>query len=127
MKYQNPSSLGTDEFRANENEKIKQQIINKLIKLIEFIDISENESPKKVANIVGKILNFNEQQKRRGLEILTTKQTLQRLQIALAQIKPVTYLKTYLLKPVESYVLYIKQNKSRNIYIYIYIYIYISV
>ena len=56
-----------------------------MIKLIEFIDISENESPKKVANIVGKILNFNEQQKRRGLKILTTKQILQRLQIALAQ------------------------------------------
>ena len=59
MKYQNPSSLGTDEFRANENEKIKQQIISKLIKLIEFIDISDNESPKKVANIVGKILMNN--------------------------------------------------------------------
>ena len=73
MKYQNPLSLGTDEFRANESEKIKQQIISKLIKLIEFIDISDNESPKKVANIVGKILNFNEQQKRRGLKILTTK------------------------------------------------------
>ena len=59
MKYQNPSSLGTDEFRGNESEKIKQQIISKLIKLIEFIDISDNESPKKVANIVGKILMNN--------------------------------------------------------------------
>ena len=59
MKYQNPSSLGTDEFRANESEKIKQQIISKLINLIEFIDISDNESPKKVANIVGKILMNN--------------------------------------------------------------------
>ena len=122
MKYQNPSSLGTDEFRANESEKIKQQIISKLINLIEFIDISDNESPKKVANIVGKILNFNEQQKRRGLKILTTKQILQRLQIALAQIKPGN-LPQNLLIEIRRIIYSLYQAKQITKYIYIYIYI----
>ena len=42
---------------------------------------------KNIVNIVEEILNFNEQQKGKGLKILTTKQTLQRLPIALAQVK----------------------------------------
>ena len=94
-----------------------------MIKLIEFIDISENESPKKVANIVGKILNFNEQQKRRGLKILTTKQILQRLQIALAQIKPGN-LPQNLLIEIRRIIYSLYQAKQITKYIYIYIYIY---
>ena len=46
--------------------------------------IHENENPKKVANIVEKILNFNEHQKGRCLKMLTRKKMLQRLPIALA-------------------------------------------
>ena len=54
---------------------------------ININEISENENPKKVVNIVEKILNFNEQQKGKGIKILTPKQMLQRLPIALAQVK----------------------------------------
>ena len=81
FKYQTPSSLVKDLFKAegNKNEKNRYLIINKLIKLIEDINIKqipENEYPKEVVNIVEKIFNFNEQQKDR---ILTPKQILQRI------------------------------------------------
>ena len=42
---------------------------------------------KKIANIVEKILDFNKRQKGKGIKILTPKQMLQRLPIALAQVK----------------------------------------
>ena len=74
-------------------------IIKDLIKLMEDINIKEkpeNENSKKVAKIVEKILNFNKQQKGRRLKILTSKQMLQRLQVALAQVKKlVIHLKRY--------------------------------
>ena len=38
---------------------------------INIREISENENPKKVVNIVEQIIIFNEQQKGRGLKILT--------------------------------------------------------
>ena len=38
-------------------------------------------------NIVEKIVNFNKQQKGKGLKILTPKQILQRVPIALRQVK----------------------------------------
>ena len=41
----------------------------------------------KIINIVEKTLDFNKQQKGKGLKILTPKQMLQRLSIALAQVK----------------------------------------
>ena len=50
-------------------------------------EIPENENPKKVADIVEKSLYFNKQQKGKGLKILTPKQMLQRLPIALAHVK----------------------------------------
>ena len=50
-------------------------------------EIPENENPKKVVKIVEKIVDFNKQQKSKGIEILTPKQMLQRLPIALAQVK----------------------------------------
>ena len=61
--------------------------INGLIELMEDInkkEITEIENQNKVTNIVEKMLNFNEQQKGRWLKILTPKQMLQRLLIALA-------------------------------------------
>ena len=48
-------------------------------------EIPENENPKKIVNIVEKILDFNKQQKDKGIKILTPKKMLQRL----------IYLKTY--------------------------------
>ena len=65
-------------------------INNELTKSMENIDIkeiSEIKNARKVASIVEKSLIFNEQQKRRGLKILTPKQMLQRLLINLAQVK----------------------------------------
>ena len=55
----------------------------------------ENETPKKVTNIVEKLLDLNKQQKDKGLPLdwdtqlkkLTPKQMLERLRITLAQIK----------------------------------------
>ena len=51
--------------------------------------IPENQNPKKVVNIVEKIIDCNKKQKGKGIKILTPKQMLQRLPIALAQVKPV--------------------------------------
>ena len=50
-------------------------------------EIPENENPKKLVNIIEKIIDFNKKQKDKGLKISTPKQMLQRLPIALAQIK----------------------------------------
>ena len=50
-------------------------------------EIPENENPKKIVNIVEKFLDFNKQQKFKELKILTPKQMLQRLPVALAQDK----------------------------------------
>ena len=49
--------------------------------------IPENENPKKVVNIVEKIIDCNKKQKGKVIKILTPKQMLQRLPIALAQVK----------------------------------------
>ena len=54
---------------------------------INIKQIHENESPKKVVNIIEKILKFTEQQKAEGNKILTPKQMPQRLPMALAQVK----------------------------------------
>ena len=57
---------------------------------MEDIDIKEipgNKNPKKVVNIIGKILDFNEQQKGKEIKILTSIQILKRLPIALAKVK----------------------------------------
>ena len=50
-------------------------------------EIPENENPKKVVNIVEKILDFNKQQKGKGIKILTSTQSLRRLPMALAQVE----------------------------------------
>ena len=41
----------------------------------------------KTVDIVEKLLDFNKQQKGRGIKLLTARQMLQRLPIALAQLK----------------------------------------
>ena len=53
--------------------------------------MSENENPKKVVDIAEKILDINKQQKYKEIKILTPKQKLQRLPIALAQVKQVVH------------------------------------
>ena len=50
-------------------------------------EILEHENPKKIGNIAEKILDFNNPQKDNGIKILTLKQMLQRLSIALVQVK----------------------------------------
>ena len=50
-------------------------------------EISESKNLKKVVDFVEKILEFNKQQKDEEIKILTPKQMLQRLPIALAQVK----------------------------------------
>ena len=59
------------------------------------VEIPENQNPDKVIDIAEKIIGLDKQQKGKGLKILTPKQMLQRLPIALAQEKQVTHLKIY--------------------------------
>ena len=87
--------------KQNKNEKLVYNYnINKrltdLRNNINRKEISENEIPKKVADIVEKILEFHKLQKGYGipsdfdrtqLKILTPKKMFQRLPIALAQVK----------------------------------------
>ena len=93
FKYQNPSFLAKDLIRATQakNEQLVNNVNDGLIDIRNAIirkEIPENENPKKVVNIAKKILDFNKQQKGKGIKILTPKQMLQRLPIALAQVKP---------------------------------------
>ena len=99
FKYQSPSFLTKDLFKAK-NNKLVNNINDSLIDLRNAIVIGaipENEIPKKIVDIVDKTLDFNKQQKRKGLslefcrsqpEILSPKQMLQKSSIALAQVKP---------------------------------------
>ena len=50
-------------------------------------EISENENSAKIISIVEKTLDFNKQQKGKGIKILTPKEMLQRISVALVQIK----------------------------------------
>ena len=98
----------------NNNQNVNDQIVRNIndslteLKKTNTENIPKNENPNKIVYIVEKILNFNKQQKGKGLlsnlacvakvsdpkvsdhsnlKILTLKQTLQRLPIALAQVK----------------------------------------
>ena len=69
-----------DLLRANQvknNQKLNQAIYS--INELRYT----NEYPNKMISVVEKILNFNKQQKCKGLKIPTPKQMLQRLSIAL--------------------------------------------
>ena len=92
FKYQNLSFLAKDLIRATQakHEQIGNNVNDGLINLRNNInrkEISENEHPTKVVKIVEKIVDFNKQQKGKRIEILTPKQKLQRLPMALAQVK----------------------------------------
>ena len=92
FKYRNPWFLGKDLISAkqNKNKKLVNNINNGSIDLRNNInrkEVPENGNPKKIANIVEKILDFNNQRKGKGIKILTPEQMLQRLPIALAQVK----------------------------------------
>ena len=113
--YQNPLLLAKDLLRAKQ-PKNKQLVNNTNDELIAFKntiikkEIPENENQNKIVDIVEKILDFNKQQQGKGhprtlasqpldlahvanvfhhtcIKILTHKQMLQRLTIALAQAK----------------------------------------
>ena len=86
------------EHSQNKNGKIVKNINESLINLRNSInsnETAENENPKKIVNIVEKILDFNKQQKGKGhplvlakhIKILTPKQMLQILPVVLAQVK----------------------------------------
>ena len=65
--------------------------------------VNKNENPGKIIAIVEKIFEFDKKkQKGKGLKILTTKQILRKLTIALAKIKAG---KIYYIKSVKSYIL----------------------
>ena len=78
------------EDNQNKNSIIVKHLHKSLINLtnsINSIEIPENENPKNFFIIVKKILDFNKHQKGKWIKILTPKQMLQRLPIALAQVK----------------------------------------
>ena len=101
--YQDPSSLTKDLYEDNQikNDRILSHLNESLIdfkKSVNGKEIPKNGNPNKIIDIVQKILDFNKQQKGRGcplelaihLKILTPKQIIQRLPIALAQVKACT-------------------------------------
>ena len=72
------------------NEQLVNNINDIMIDLrntIIKIEVSENENPNKIVDIAEKILDFNKQKKGKGIKVLTPKQMLQRLPIALVQVK----------------------------------------
>ena len=70
-----------------------------------------NENRNKITDIVEKILKFNSQQKGTGPKILTPKQMLQRLPIALAHIKAGNNSKT-LLNEIRQIIYSLYQSKK---------------
>ena len=84
-------------LNKNNDTEMKNQLVNLInsglkdfkeeIKKMSKEEI-ENEKPDEIVNIVEKILKFNEQnQQEEGIKILTPNQMLNRLPIALAQLK----------------------------------------
>ena len=64
-----------------------QELLIDLKNSINSKNVLGNENPKKRVRIVEKILDFNKQQKIKGIKMLTPKQMLQRLPMSLAQLK----------------------------------------
>ena len=77
----------------NKNDRIVKYLNESLRNLrnlrnsINSKEIIENENPKKLVNIVETVLDFIKKQKSKGIKISIPKHKLQRLQIALAQVK----------------------------------------
>ena len=81
FKYQNPSFLAKDLIRAK-NEQLVNNIHDGLIDLRNTIirkEIPEDENPNKIADIVEKILDFNKQQKDKGIKILTPRKNTSKI------------------------------------------------
>ena len=77
-------------IKKKKKDKIVKIVNEALINLRNSInskEIPENENSKKIVNIIEKIVDFNKQQKGDGIKILTPKQMLQRLPIALAEVE----------------------------------------
>ena len=97
FKFQRPSGMFTLLNKTNNTEKNNKlvSLINSGLKALKeeikkmFEAEIENEDPELIVNIVEKILKFNKQnqQKGRRYKILTPKQMLNRLRIALAQLQ----------------------------------------
>ena len=93
--YQNPSFLAEYFIRANQakSEQLVNSINDVFIDLRNAInrkEIPENENSNKIVDIVKKIVDFNKQQKSKGIEIrnnLTPKQILEIFPIVLSQVK----------------------------------------
>ena len=90
--YQNPSFLEKDLIKNDQskNKQIVKQTVDSINELKNSIlkkEIPKNENPNKMMDIVEKTLEFINQQKGTRLKILTPKQILQGLPIALAQVK----------------------------------------
>ena len=72
------------------NEQLVNNINDIMIDLrnaIIKIEVPENENPNKIVDIAQNILDINKQQKGKGIKVLTPKQMVQRLPIALVQVK----------------------------------------
>ena len=79
-------------FKANQakTEEIINQVNDALIDLKDAVNKKEcpkNENPGKLIDIIQKIGEFNKPQRGTGLEIFTPKQMLQRLLMAITQVK----------------------------------------
>ena len=121
--YQSPSFLSEDLLKAsnNKNKQIVKQTIDSINELKNSIIKKEiipvNENPNKIIDIAKRILEFNKRQEGEGLKILTPKQMLQRLKIALAQIKAGNNSES-LLNEIRQIVYSLYQSKqiTKNIY-----------
>ena len=121
-KYQNPSFLTKYLIRAKQ-VKNKQLVNNRTDELIDLRntinkkELSENENPNKIVDIVEKIINFDKQQKGKWIKILTPKQMLQRLAIALTQVK-LGNASEKLLNEIREIIYFLYQNKeiTKNVY-----------
>ena len=94
--FQTPSALLKELYKTNNKEKNNKvvNVINNGLKDLKekikkmSVDEKKIEKPNKIVKIVKKILNLNKQnQKGKGLKILTQNQMLSRLSISLAQLK----------------------------------------
>ena len=94
--FQTPSALLKELYKTNNKEKNNKvvNVINSRLKDLKekikkmSVDEKKIEKPNKIVKIVKKILNLNKQnQKGKGLKILTQNQMLSRLSISLAQLK----------------------------------------
>ena len=94
--FQTPSALLKELYKTNDKEKNRPLVnvinsgLNDLKEEIKkmFEKGKEIEDPESIVKIVEEILNFNEQnQKAKGIKILTPNQMLSRLPISLAQLK----------------------------------------